>query len=134
MLAVPDGAMRGVRQAGHVVDSFVVLVASGAAVFAALIIAAYVGGEPRSGEGGVCTGGPDGWAWAEKGLAAFALLGAIVAVLRAANGRSAIKPALASVVLLALWVVTVLLIPDSTGIRCERLPAEGVSPGDWLAD
>jgi hypothetical protein len=46
------------------------------------------------------------------------VLVAIVAVVRAVNGRSAIKPALASVVLLVLWVVVMLLIPDFTGIRC----------------
>jgi hypothetical protein len=76
------------------VGSLVVLAGSGAAVFTALIIAAYVGGEPGSEAGGVCTGGRDDWAWAEKGLAACALLAASVAVVRAVDGRSAIKLAL----------------------------------------
>ena len=110
--------MKGVRQAGHVVGSLVVLGASSVALFVGLIIAAYVGGEPRSEEGGICTGGRAGWAWLEKGIAALAVLVAIAAVIRAVSGRSAVKPALASVVLLVLWVVAILLIPDSTGIRC----------------
>jgi hypothetical protein len=54
----------------------------------------------------------------ETSIVAFALLAAIVAVVRAVNGQSAIKPALASVLLVVLWAVVVLAIPDSTGIRC----------------
>jgi hypothetical protein len=53
--------VRRARPGVHVAGSLAVAAASVAALFAGMIIAAYVGGEPRSEEGGICTGGRTAW-------------------------------------------------------------------------